>query len=235
MTTIQEVHEETTTETIKEEKETMNNEEEIPDHDTTLLEEIWINQKQAYHRNSPSKNQLIRKRRPSTRCFPLKYWTTRTYLTSKWQNTSLNHDLGIMPLISRKTLYPKTEKSTCFHPQNKLNWTNSLIKTWQKDISDHQNLLWPPHSSLSIRRMESYDPVRITENSMKELSRMPTLLLLFLLFHTLFHLIHISFPQCADAIIVYHYVLHYIINPESNLALSSCLHWTLGIVFSLTL
>ena len=50
---IQEVHEETITETIKEEK--MINEEETPDHNTTLatlemdkiypLEEIWINSK----------------------------------------------------------------------------------------------------------------------------------------------------------------------------------------------
>ena len=38
---------------------------------------------------------------------------------------------------------------------------------------DHQNLLWFPHSSLSTRRMESYDPVRITRNSMKEPSRTP--------------------------------------------------------------
>ena len=55
MTTIQEVHKETITETIKEEKETINNEEETPDHHTTLatlemdniytLEEIWINSK----------------------------------------------------------------------------------------------------------------------------------------------------------------------------------------------
>ena len=57
--------------------------------------------------------------------------------------------------------------------------------------------------------------------------------LLFLLFYTLFHLIYNSFPQCADIIIVYHYVLHYIINPESDLALSSCLHRTLGKVFSI--
>ena len=52
---IQEVHEETITETMTEEKETINDEKETPEHNTTLailkmdniypLEEIWINSK----------------------------------------------------------------------------------------------------------------------------------------------------------------------------------------------
>ena len=77
---IQEVHEETITETIKEEKETINDEEETPDHNTTLatlemdniypLEEIWINlktgisQKLAIQESADKKEKTLDKMLP---------------------------------------------------------------------------------------------------------------------------------------------------------------------------
>src|ERR1700761_2595316 len=109
---------------------------------STLWTRYGSTQKLAYHRHSPSRNQLTKRRRLSTRCSLLRLWTTRTYLTSKRQNASRNRDLGITLLISRRTLYPKTAKSTRFHHRNKSNWTNSSTKTWQKDTFDHRNLPW---------------------------------------------------------------------------------------------
>ena len=82
----------------------------------------------------------------------------------------------------------------------------------------------PPRTTDTDKIIEHQETLAAITNTKKTME-----MLLFLLFYTLFHLIYISFPQCADAIIVYHYVLHYIINPESNLALSSCLHRTLAV------
>ena len=46
---------------------------------STPWKKSGLTQRLAYHRNSPSKNQLTKRRRPSTRCFLMKYWTTRTF------------------------------------------------------------------------------------------------------------------------------------------------------------
>ena len=80
-TTIQEVHEETITEIIKEENKMINNEEETPDHNTTLatlemdniypLEEIWINlktgisQKLAIQESADKKEKTLNEMLPT--------------------------------------------------------------------------------------------------------------------------------------------------------------------------
>ena len=107
MTSIQEAPEEMTTEIMKEQEIEIMDEETL-DHNMTLatlemdniypLDGYGSMQKLAYHRHSPSRNQLTRRKRLLMRCSLLRLWTTRMYLTSKQQNASQNHDLGIIPV-----------------------------------------------------------------------------------------------------------------------------------------
>jgi len=96
------------------------------------------------------------------------------FLTKQPWNASPSPAPGTMPLTSKTISSPKIARFILSLYRNKLNWTNSSKKPSRKDISGHLNQLWPHPSFLSIKKMENYDPVRITEPSMKELSRMLT-------------------------------------------------------------
>ena len=57
-----------------------------------------------------------------------------------------------------------------FEPKSFKNYNLTLeeqkeldIKTWKKDTFDHLNPLWLLHSSLSKKKMENYEPVRIID------------------------------------------------------------------------
>ena len=53
---------------------------------------------------------------------------------------------------------PKVFKK--YNLSNRRRWTNSLTRTWRRDISFHSNLRWHLLSSLSVRKMEVSDHAR---------------------------------------------------------------------------
>jgi hypothetical protein len=74
---------------------------------------------------------------------------------------SLNLTCGTTRLIWKKDLNQNLSRITIWHRRNKKNWTNSWIKIWKKDTFDHLSHLKCHLSSLSKRRMEDFDHVKI--------------------------------------------------------------------------
>ena len=120
-----------------------------------------------------SEQNLKKEEKTLDEMLPPELMDYRHVSTKQPRNASLNLAPGTMPSTSKTTSSLKIARFTPSLYWNKLNWTNSSRKTSRKDVSDHLNPRWPRHSFSSIKKMENYDPVRITEPSTKELSRMP--------------------------------------------------------------
>jgi len=135
--------------------------------------ELWINAKANVSTALASEQNLKKEEKTLDEMLPPELLDYQHVFDKTTTNASPSLAPGTMPLTLKTTSSPKIARFTPSLYWNRLNWTNSSKKTSRKDISGHLNHLWPHPSFSLIKKMENYDPVRITEPSMKEPSRTP--------------------------------------------------------------
>ena len=130
------------------------------------FESVWINVKTNLAMDMAIENNLKKQERTVEDMVPKEYHEFLNVFSEEKaarfpESKEWDHKIDM-----KEGFEPKSFKNYNLTPEEQVELDNFLKKNWKKVISDCHNHLWHHHSSLSKRKMEKFDPVRIIDTSM---------------------------------------------------------------------